>query len=212
DARKLLGARVSERAVWADMKARYSELIEDKVEWELAETFFNSLTRRIFATAGVDTNIEYVDSDFAGRERAAPRQLCRVYRAPGLRAIVDAILADSWFDAPYEDAARDAELVAERLTRELEKSGVHARDIEAVELVREPFFRRKGAYLVGRVIGRRTSLPLALALLNRDRGVVVDAVLTDEDDISIVFSFTRSHFHVDVGPAYELVRYLKHLM
>jgi isocitrate dehydrogenase kinase/phosphatase len=37
-------------------------------------------------------------------------------------------------------------------------------------------------------------------------------VLTDEDDISILFSFTRSHFHVDLGPPYRLVRTLKTLM
>lgn len=29
-------------------------------------------------------------------------------------------------------------------------------------------------------------------------GVLLDAVLLDEDEISIVFSFTRSYFHVDV--------------
>jgi isocitrate dehydrogenase kinase/phosphatase len=41
---------------------------------------------------------------------------------------------------------------------------------------------------------------------------VVDAVLCDSDDISIVFSFARSHFHVDLEPAVEVIRYLKLLM
>ena len=30
----------------------------------MAESFFNSLTRRVFATEGVDQAIEFVDTDF----------------------------------------------------------------------------------------------------------------------------------------------------
>jgi isocitrate dehydrogenase kinase/phosphatase len=37
-------------------------------------------------------------------------------------------------------------------------------------------------------------------------------VLTGEDDIAILFSFTRSYFRVDVERPYELVRFLKALM
>src|SRR5581483_1820488 len=48
--------------------------------------------------------------------------------------------------------------------------------------------------------------------LNGDAGITVDAILMDEDDISILFSFTRSHFHVDVEPPRPLVGYLKRLM
>ena len=32
-------------------------------DWELAETFFNSITRRILATVGVDCKIEFVNTD-----------------------------------------------------------------------------------------------------------------------------------------------------
>jgi isocitrate dehydrogenase kinase/phosphatase len=55
-------------------------------------------------------------------------------------------------------------------------------------------------------------VPFALALLNTEGGIVIDAVLVGEDDISILFSFTRSHFHVDLGPPHQLVNFLKGLM
>lgn len=42
--------------------------------------------------------------------------------------------------------------------------------------------------------------------------MVVDAVLLDEDAVSILFSFTRSHFHALTGRPYELVRFLRSLM
>jgi isocitrate dehydrogenase kinase/phosphatase len=42
--------------------------------------------------------------------------------------------------------------------------------------------------------------------------VVVDAVLLTENEVSILFSFTRSYFHVDVARPYDLVRFLRRLM
>ena len=40
---ELLGEREEERLIWAAMKAVYSGLIADRSDWELAETFFNSV-------------------------------------------------------------------------------------------------------------------------------------------------------------------------
>jgi isocitrate dehydrogenase kinase/phosphatase len=65
--RETLADRVADRVVWASIKAVYSGLIARRDDWELAETFFNSVTRRIFATVGVDGSIEFVDSDFDTR-------------------------------------------------------------------------------------------------------------------------------------------------
>jgi isocitrate dehydrogenase kinase/phosphatase len=55
-------------------------------------------------------------------------------------------------------------------------------------------------------------VPFALALLNTESGIVIDALMVGEDDLSILFSFTRSHFHVDLGPPHQLVSFLKGLM
>ena len=62
--RKLMGVRLPERSIWTGIKAVYSSLIARSPTWEIAETFFNSLTRRVFSTAGVDQAIEFVDTDF----------------------------------------------------------------------------------------------------------------------------------------------------
>jgi isocitrate dehydrogenase kinase/phosphatase len=49
-------------------------------------------------------------------------------------------------------------------------------------------------------------------LRNSDGGVLVDAVMLKEDDISIIFSFTRSYFHVDLERVAEAVLFLKDIM
>jgi hypothetical protein len=52
--RALLGDRCLDRVVWVSAKAVYSSLIAQRQDWDLAETFFNSVTRRLFSTVGGD--------------------------------------------------------------------------------------------------------------------------------------------------------------
>ena len=212
EVRAAMAERVTDTIVWAGTKAVYSGLIAGRDDWELAETFFNSVTRRIFTTLGVNPDIEFVDSDFEAPPTAAADRLCRSYQpVVEIADLIEQVLTDFAWDVPYADARRDARLAAGRITAQLKASGMADR-LDRAEIIRAPFFRRKGGYLLGRLYAGGTAVPLALALLNTERGIVVDAALTDEDDISILFSFTQSHFSVDLGPTHTLVRLLKELM
>jgi isocitrate dehydrogenase kinase/phosphatase len=84
--------------------------------------------------------------------------------------------------------------------------------IDRAEVVDAVFYRGKAAYLVGRIYSGSHVLPLVLALLHPDEGVVLDAVLMTENQVSILFSFARSYFHVDIDRPYDLVRFLRSLM
>jgi isocitrate dehydrogenase kinase/phosphatase len=68
------------------------------------------------------------------------------------------------------------------------------------------------AYLVGRIWGEGWMLPLAIAFRNTPRGVLVDAVMLRESDVSILFSFTRSYFHVDLERVGEAVLFLRSIL
>src|ERR671917_1162817 len=61
DVQDMLEDGVMERTVWAAMRSAHGELIKGRPDLELAETFFNSVTRRVFSTVGVDPAIEYLD-------------------------------------------------------------------------------------------------------------------------------------------------------
>ncbi len=212
EVRRSLGERVADRRLWADIKVDYSGLITNRRDSALAETFFNSVTRRIFATVGVDRNIEFVDSDFDPPSPESPGLSVRSYEAvTDLAELVAHILRDCGFGCDFEDSGRDARLVADRLAGRLRSAGGSDR-VDRAEIIPALFYRRKGAYLFGRLHSGPVWIPLGLALLNSERGIVVDAVLTDSDDISIAFSFARSHFHVDLEPAVAAVRYLHLLM
>lgn len=212
DVGQILGPRARNQARWAEIKAAYTPSIARYRDVELAETFFNSITRRIFATVGVDPKIEYVDSDFDAPPLPPEEPVFRRYVLRGpMPALIKDILADYSFSVPYQHAELDARLVAE--TVEAQRRAMWgARPIEAVEILRPVFYRNKGAYLIGRVVSRNRLMPLALALVHGDGGIVVDAALVTEDEVSIVFSFTHSYFHVDVDRPHDTIEFLKSLM
>ena len=210
--RHLLGERVDDAFIWAGMKAVYSGLIADRNDWELAETFFNSATRRIFATVGVDPRIEFVATDFENPPTRPRSPVYRVYgRAETTARLIAAILNDFRFATPYRDAEHDASLVAARIAAQLEQLGT-PQAVDRIEIIRAPFFRGMGAYLVGRLISGSQRIPLALALLHTPDGIAVDAILLDEDSVSILFSFAHSYFHVEADRPYDLVHFLKSVM
>jgi isocitrate dehydrogenase kinase/phosphatase len=206
--RDILGDAIEDRDTWTGVKAVYSGLVTERDDRDIAETFFNSVTRRVFATVGVDANIEFVDTDDDGTPRPSPVvDVARVDEAGGsTAALLERVVRAAMPGAAFAGLPEQARHAAVRLESALGEPPA------ALETVPTPFFRRKGAYVVGRAIGPAGDLPLALTLLHDDRGVVVDAVLLGENDLSILFSFTRSHFHVDAGPPSALATFLKRLM
>ena len=113
-----------EKVIWTVMRSAYSDLIADRNDIELAESFFNSVTRRIFATVGVDPGIEFVDSDFAVPPNPA-QPIYRSYQRHGdTAALVEAILRDFPFAVGYADLAGDARLAAVEVDAHRPRSGV----------------------------------------------------------------------------------------
>ena len=208
---ELLTARRHHHVVWAGMKAVYSGVISGRDDWELAETFFNSVTRRIFTTVGVDPSIEFVDTDFDTPPSESERPVYRSYPSMPLDELVSRILADAALGAAFVDLEDDAARAAGKIGAHLTRIGA-LRVGDRTEVVDAVFYRGKGAYVLGRMYSGSHVVPLVLAMLHPEEGVVVDGVLLTENQVSILFSFTRSYFHVDVDRPWELIRFLRSLM
>ncbi|HKX75095.1 MAG TPA: bifunctional isocitrate dehydrogenase kinase/phosphatase [Acidimicrobiia bacterium] len=210
--KRLLGERVDDKTIWVAMKAVYSSLIQDRNYFELAETFFNSVTRKIFTTVGVDPHIEFVDTDFDFPPNEAERPVYRAYGdPPGNADLIRTILTDTGFGPLFRDLEEDATRAAARLGEHLRRIGA-LRVVDRAEVVDAVFYRGKAAYVVGRIYSGSHVVPMVLALLHQQDGIYLDAVLLTENQVSILFSFARSYFHVDVDRPYDLVRFLRSLM
>jgi isocitrate dehydrogenase kinase/phosphatase len=206
--RALLGPGLRDHDAWRALKTAFFERVAGRRDLLLAETFFNSITRRIFTTVGIDPEIEFASTGAPGREPATPGRVTDTFRRSGtLRDLARAILDHYSFGCGYEDAARDAGLIARAI--EIESGGD---DVLEVELAQPVFFRNKSGYLVGRVVGRTRRTPLAIALTNEDGRVAAEAVLLTENEVSIVFSFARAYFMVDTDFPVELVEFLREIM
>jgi len=209
---RLLNNRINDKEIWMGIKTAYSGLSSKLDIWELAETFFNSVTRRIFATVGVDPQIEFVDTCTRTHLFRIPTPPYRTYAGNlSTQSLIETILRDHEHQTAYENMQRDAELVSERIDAHLKSSG-YSPCIDRAEMLNSVHYRGKGAYLVGRMFNGSDVFPLVLALLNTPGGIIVDAVILSENDVSILFSFTRSYFHVDVNRPNELVNFLKSIM
>jgi isocitrate dehydrogenase kinase/phosphatase len=205
-----LGGAAHERAVWQAMKDRYEALQEARPDFEIGRSFFNSVGRRVFATVGVDPTIEFLAS-----EVPPPRETVTLHltfpREVTTEALLRRVLTAFSHAVPYEDLGRDARLAGIELDAHL-RGLDDGQPIEALEMLSSVFYRGKGAYLVGRLRRGRYTTPLVLALVHGEEGVVLDAILFTEDDVSIVFSFTRSYFHVEADRPRELVAFLSTLL
>ncbi len=206
-----LGGAAHDHALWREMKELYAARVEGRPDREISHSYFNSVTRRVFATVGVEPAIEFLAADLPP-VREGPVPVHRAFRREvTTEALLRTILREYAFAVPYEDLERDARLAAIELDAHLRELA-DGQPIESVEMVRSVFFRGKGAYLVGRLRRGRFTTPLVLGLVHGERGVVLDAALFSPEDVSIVFSFTRSYFHVEVERPRELVAFLSSLL
>ena len=219
--KQIMGPRVTERGIWVGMKAVYSSLIATSTKWEIAESFFNSLTRRIFATEGVDQSIEFVDTDFDEAPTTVPGDTRRVYSGGSIHELLIASLTDpsigfaeEHWCALDETAQRAAERVEAAFRASPQKTPGDGRP--KLEMIGSIFYRGRGAYLVARAFrdsADRAPVALALCLRRPDEGGIrLDAILIGETDLAILFSFTRAYFRVDTKCPYQLVRSLHQLM
>ena len=197
---ELMAERLKDRSIWIATKAAYSALIAQFPRWEIAESFFNSLTRRIFATEGVNQAIEFVDTDFDTPSQVAVLTSC--YTGATTKQLIFRLLTTSFPEANWHDLHDAASAAAQRLG-----------NVDHIEVVRSVFYRGRGAYIVGRAIVGGSSTSIAFCLLHPDgSGVTLDALLIGEADLAILFSYTRAYFRVDAEHPFTLVRWLRNLM
>lgn len=210
--REQLQDHLGERPVWPALKEAYAAAVLGRDDFELALTFFNSLTRKVFAHIGVDPQIDFVAEDiplpYYGWEMASARMYA-VRRVDS--RVVRRILEDADLRVPFADLEADARQTAERISEGI-AAAFRNPEIEALDVLRPVFYRNKAAYLIGRARRGEAVLPLVLAILHGEKGLEVDAVLPTEDEASVVFSFARWYFHADVESPREVIGFLRSLL
>lgn len=208
DATQLLDA-----SAWPLVKSAYIELIDVRLDDELAETWFNSIFCGLFSHDLISDGCMFIHTtrpSMRPHERVA--QIRSYHVANDIPCLLRQIFSDYQFKVPYADLSTDL-LALEKMLRESLPDWVCKDSALVVELFASVLYRNKGAYLVGRIFTRDEQWPLVIALLHpHSGGIRVDALITDEAEVSIIFSFTRSYFMVDVPVPAEFVGFLQRIL
>ena len=135
------------------------------------------------------------------------------YEGDDRRDIFRRILKESEFSLPGEDIELDLDCILSVFCSEVTPNLVGSPDDLKFDLLESTFYRSKAAYMVGRVIDGDQTFPMAIVILNNEKGqLYVDTAIFNTDDLSVIFSFTRNHFMVDAPLPYQYAHFLKTLM
>jgi isocitrate dehydrogenase kinase/phosphatase len=204
-----LQSRRMEVALWMEIKRAYEIIVARRPDSDFYRTFFNSVTRDLFGTVGVNPEVEFCATNVGRASGAVP---IRVYRVgASLPTAVREILTD----LPFGAAIGDAEAAVHRISAEIGRyfaTGRQSGHPESIELIEPLFYRGMRAFVVGRLIGDGSITPLVLSFTNCAQGVQVDAVMLSRADVGSLFGYARSYFHVDLPVVSAAITLLRSFM
>ena len=211
--RPLVDEIADRRGAWRTGRSHYKRRVAQRSDLVLAETFFNSVTRRVFTTIGVDNDVElrWFGATSVPRGEGRAELFTTATRVRDTAAMVREILEAFDFGAPWADLEADSRQVAARIDSYLLEEW-DSLEADGIDMLRPVFYRNKAAYLVGRLSQLNRITPIVFPILHEDDGLRVDTVLVTESQASRLFSFTRSYFFVEWPNPSELVGFLKSLL
>ena len=205
--------------LWPAVREEYRCLIVALVNRELAETFFNSVYCCVFDHRDINNRAMFVNASYPATAAAADAQvhfedIIFSYALAGdMAALMESILDQPAFAIPYENKKRDIHNIVLTLTEVVLPAITASSTPVRLEILKSLFFRNKGTYIVGRLVHEQGVTPFVLPIINNEQGAIyVDALIYDPDDVSIIFSFTRSYFMVEAPVPLKIILFLKTLM
>ena len=201
------------REVWVQARHLFAQSIAWRSDSELAETHFNSVTRRVFPMVGFDDDLEFRWFGGVALPIVDPGQgeVLTFRLRTTTSELVRKVLASYNLGAEWVDLDRDAKEIASAIDQHLSETWESTMPVE-VDMLKPVFYRNRGAYLVGRIRHLTRVSPFIVPLRSLESGVVADAALLTENATSRIFGFTRSYFHVDTNEPGAVVAFVKSLI
>ena len=212
--KELLGERLTNEQTWEKIKYYYSHLIQNRYDKPNTETFYNSISRKIFnqVNKGFNERFEFFDNeDYHVVEFTEPKVFREITVHRLTKEVMKNVLLSFDFNVKWEDIDRDCQNIIDELTPSIifQKNNMF---LDSIELVNTIFYRNRGAFVIGKLRYRRWVMPFVIAILNEENGLFVAAFIHNESNISILFSFTRMSFMANTQKPVELIDYLKTIL
>ena len=192
---------------WTSAKANFAEAHTD-APLDIATTFFNSVTRRIFQTVGVDDTIEFAEPNNSAVDTSVP--IAEYDISVDFEASLRAMLVDRDLGPKWRHLKRDVTLAAQEIRTRADYLDLG--DLLTLVVAAPVFYRGRSAYIVGSMQTTRGSVPVAFAIHHTVPGLAIGAVLLESSQLSALFSYTRAAFFVRVTKPGAMVSWLRELL
>jgi len=208
-------------SLWQQLRKMFSARTASLPNRELAETYYNSVYCSLFNHRQIHDDLMFVsstplslqDTQAGFRDIARHYPLSRCSTSDDIIQTFNAVLERPNFKLPYENRERDIQHLLQAWQEKiLPELPADAGDVH-LEILHSLFFRNKGTYIVGRLIHSQGLMPFVLPIIHNEQGAIyVDALIHEPDDVSMIFSFTRSYFMVESVVPSRIVYFLKTLL
>ena len=211
--RRTLGPHLTNKIVWREIRRYFADRLNQVPDNDFIKTFFNSTTRRIFGTEGLDPELEFISSGPSDDLHLIMSLNIRRYPYwVSLQRIFETILDDFSFRVPYDDVHLNATRISRKIKAYTNEN--FTKDVEYLrfEFIDSFFYQAARAYLVGKLILSEGEAPIIIAFKNENRGISVDAIFLEEKEISLIFGYTRSYYFADPNSVIGAVHFLKSML
>lgn len=205
---QLLGNRCGDKSLWSNIKMQFSEAIAGRPDEELAESFFNSVIRKVFPNLSVDNDIMYVLPGRIRKPLEPDESLFHTY--PGtwdLSRIFRKMLGDFDFGVPYYNKEEDIEFLVNGV-KDVILTRYATSEETTIQVLKNVFFRNKAAYLIGRTYIGGKWMPFLIPFVHNEKGVFVDTLIFNPNIMSGIFSYTRSYFMAEIKIPAQVISFL----
>jgi isocitrate dehydrogenase kinase/phosphatase len=200
--------------LWKEVKLAYMGLLLEHLQPELAETFFNSVTTRLFPIGYADNAVMFVRAAMSTEYVDSDPPIFRSYYPPGtdLSEAFRQVFLDFGWRRPFVDLDRDLAHVTGAIEERCGPEWRHREPNHQVQVLSCAFYRNKAAYVVGKLINGFRELPFVVPVLNDGEALTLDAILLDEAQLDVLFSLSRAYCMVDMEVPAGYVKFLRRMM
>jgi isocitrate dehydrogenase kinase/phosphatase len=198
-------------ATWRNAKLFYIGLLVEHSQPELAETFFNSVIKRIVQRSYYDTDLIFVRAAISTEYIEPLPPIYRSYypNVDGERACFAQLFRDFGWRRPFADLDRDLDDLLSALQRRPGGPWTHLEPNYQIQVLTSALYRNKAAYVFGKLVNGSDELPFVVPVLHEASGQLeLDTMLLDSQQIDVVCSLSRAYFMVDMEVPSGYVEFL----
>ena len=204
---------------WQLAKNIYGDMVQNHENKPIAHTFFNSTFGAIWDDKKIRTvHLFVLKAKYRSEPRSYENLVSRISFKDGFNHAVKTLITRQAFRVPFSHLDADLNALQTTLMAGAKQQCKQVYELinlndGFIEYANSLFFRNKACYLIGRCIAKNgDNMPFAIAILNTNKGLKLDAVMMGADQLSLLFGFARTYFMVDTDQPARYVDYLSVLM